>query len=272
MVRPRVLVLASVAGLAAAVPGADVSSLVQKDARLHAAAADSSCECIGWKDAYTKHGMQCGWGKELDVALITDNIPGPIAAQIPQLSYWCGQFFANLTNENFCMNNMFAASPTQWCYVSPGCPQGARAQAGDLFVKVCSRDDATLGSMKFEELAAYAEKRQLGVPLAAQFAYPTWPEALFAVASFYGVDATAILGPEFKDYLPSVDAVPGLRERLNAQVASGRPVFFNNEGGKPPLAVAEGKKLYIMGPNEGLAWRDTGNPDAWGCLAGCDSA
>jgi len=269
MVRAPALLLASVAGSAAAALTADVSSLVQRASQLQAGRepVDSACECVGWHDAYNEHGMKCGWGRELDIA--ADSIPGPIAAMIPQLSFeFCQMYFGNLPNDRYCMNNRFGARPTEWCYVRPGCSKGYKAQKdvqGSLYVKNCSRDeDATLGEMKFEELAAYVYKNKLELGLAVQYAFPTWHvEKLPDMQAFWGLQAPA-------------DAAPmgeGLRQRLKWHVGSGKTVFITSRSGHPPFAVSEGEKLYYINFNPVKAGFDRKEDmNLWACVAGCGAA
>merc|ERR1711939_821606 len=54
----------------------DKCSLVQKDLHLHGKfvaesdagmAVDSSCECLGWREAYHSYFVQCGQGHEMDM-------------------------------------------------------------------------------------------------------------------------------------------------------------------------------------------------------------
>lgn len=272
MVQSQLLILASAAASAAAA-AADVSSLIQKDVQSHAVPEplSSSCECIGWQDAYNKHGMKCGGGKELEVATWKHGIPGPIAAQyLPELAQgFCKGYFEKLPNDGYCVNDYFRANPTEWCYVSPGCSQGYKAQEGDLFVKNCSREqDATLGEMKFEELANYSSKHGLDVSTAAQFAYPQWSnESLYSVGSFWGVTG---LGTLFLGEV-SPDLGEGLRERLKAHVKSGRTVFIRSANITPPWGVSEGGKLYVIGPNL-LDQSPGAEPSLWSCVAGCEPA
>lgn len=266
MVQTKLRLLAGALGLAAArAAEADVSSLVQREASLHTGAAepsDNDCECVGWKDAYTKYSMKCGGGRELD---IVSGVPGLMAAMIPQMSYeFCKMYFQGLPNDNYCMNNKFGDSPVEWCYAKKGC-QGKPASGGKLVVKTCERSqDATLGEMKFEELTAYAYRNKLELGLMVQFAYPTWPvEKLPDVQAFFGLEAPSDAKPISEE----------LRKRLQEQVASNKTMFFTSRSGHPPYGVSEGGKFYYINFNPQKAGFDhKEDMNLWGCVAGCGQA
>uniref|UniRef100_A0A7S1KW17 Phospholipase B-like n=1 Tax=Alexandrium catenella TaxID=2925 RepID=A0A7S1KW17_ALECA len=266
MVKGQALALSCLAGLAAAAPAADVSSLVQKDARLHAGSAEGAgdhCDCFSWPFAY-RHGAICGSGHELD---LIHGVPGPEAAKIGQMKFeFCEMLFGSLPDDfRFCINNDFVGSPTQWCYVNPMCKRSAPAQGGTLNVKNCTAgQDKSLGDLKFEEFAAYAHKSKLELGLLVQYAYPRWEgEKLPDVQAFWGLPAP-------KDAAPISEA---LKARLQAQVSSGKPVFLSSRSGHPPFAVAEGEKLYYINfaPKTAIDFKHKEDMNAWGCVAGCGS-
>jgi len=262
MIRAQLVLLGSAAGVAMAT-AADVSALVQRDTKLHVGAASAeSCECLGWQDAYSKHGAKCGDGHELD----TVGIPGFIAREIPQIGYeFCAMFFQSLPNSKYCLNDKFSGTPAEWCYVSDACTEGAKS-GGPLHTRNCTRGrDATLGEMKFEEFAAYVHENKLELGLTVQFAYPTWQkEKLPDVQAFWGLAA-----PE--DAKP-IDAE--LRARLQAQVDSGKTMFFTSRDGHPPYAVSEGAKLYYINFAEPghIDFARKEDMNRWACVAGCGSA
>mmetsp|Transcript_3156 Transcript_3156/g.9456 ORF Transcript_3156/g.9456 Transcript_3156/m.9456 type:complete len:270 (-) Transcript_3156:132-941(-) len=263
MVKAQLFIIGCLARLTSASIADESVSLIQKDSRLKiaASASDSSCECLGWKDAYTKHGASCGDGHELDLA----GIPGPIAKTIPQLSFeFCSMYFGNLPNDNYCMNKKWLADPTEWCYVPAGCTEGTPIQNRTLATKDCNKEaDATLGEMKFEELAAYAYRNKLELGLMVQYAFPTWDgEKLPDVQAFWGLPAPADAKPISTE----------LRERLEAQVKSGKTMFIVSRNGHPPFGVSEGEKLYYINFNPTQAdFSHKEDMNLWGCVAGCGS-
>jgi len=81
-----------------------------------------SCDCLSWREAYTKYHVQCGDGFEL-AAFAEYDTYGPAATEIDAMAYgnaFC-RFFESMPN-NFCMNADWKAdNPTGWCYVSAAC-------------------------------------------------------------------------------------------------------------------------------------------------------
>jgi len=263
MVKTQFFIISCLAHVAVAGAVGDVASLIQRDAQLHAVTShNTSCECLGWKDAYTKHGAKCGDGHELDLA----NIPGSVARLVPQLAFeFCQMYFGNLPNDNLCMNQKWLEKPTEWCYVSAGCAGATPVRSGLLATKECDKQaDATLGEMKFEELAAYAYKHKLELGLMVQYAFPTWQGAkLPDIQAFWGL-------PEAADAKP-ISAE--LRERLQAQVKSGKTMFIVSRNGHPPFGVSEGDKLYYVNFNPSKAdFSRKEDMNIWACVAGCGSA
>lgn len=253
--------LAPVLGKAAAVE--DIQALVQHELRTRRISTNSSgsCECLGWKAAYAA-GAKCGDGRELDIAA---GVPGPKAARSPQLAFeFCQMYFANLPDENYCMNNKFAQEPMQWCYVSGGCAEGTPTQRpGPLKVKTCSQgQDTLLGQMKFQDFAAHAYKNKLEMGLMVQYAYPTWAgEKLPDVQAFWGLPEPAHAKP----------MTPELKQRLQALADSGKTMFFTSRNGHPPFGVVEGKRLYYINfnPKGNPGFKKKEDMNSWGCVGGC---
>mmetsp|Transcript_129673 Transcript_129673/g.276645 ORF Transcript_129673/g.276645 Transcript_129673/m.276645 type:complete len:263 (+) Transcript_129673:68-856(+) len=236
----------------------DTVSLVQKSVKLH----DDTCTCLSWHDAYHSLNAKCGDGHEMD---LVPTLPGPEAAQIPQLSFeFCEMYFSNLPDSNFCQNEKWVQEPAQWCYVSKECSQSKHLH-GPLSTKTCTTGrDTLLADMKFEDFAAYAYSSKLELGLMVQFAYPTWEHGkLPDVQAFWGLPAGEGAAPISEE----------LRAELQELVDSGKTMFFVSRNGHPPFGVAEGKKLYYVNFNP------AGNPgfekkedmNTWGCVAGCGS-
>jgi len=248
---------------AAAAAAQDTLALIQTSVRTQA----DACTCLPWHDAYNMHKSKCGYGREMYINGMMGKNYGPaFAQQDKNMKFeFCEQYFYNLPADNFCQNEKFGDGVPNWCYVSPECSEGTHLY-GPLSTKTCaSGRDKLLSDMRFEDFAAYAYKNKPEMGLMVQYAYPTWQgEKLPDVMEFWGLKGDAQAKPLSED----------LRRRLQAQVDSGKTVFFTSRSGHPPFGIAEGGKLYYMNfnpaGNPGFAKREDMN--TWGCVGGGGSA
>jgi len=244
----------------------DTTSLLQASVGVHRRGlsplnATGSCDCLGWQDAYTSYGAQCGSGHELDLL----PFPVALARHIPGLSEEiCHHFFGSLPNDPRCLKRAFDASEDNWCYVPGACAEGQATDRQGLGVKSCHRGRDTLVSdMRFEDFAAYAYRSRMEMGIMTQFTYPTWgPEKLPDVQAFWGLEAPSNAAPISDE----------LRQRLQAMVDSGNTTFFTSVSGHPPYAVAEGTKLfYINFRTAGVVdFNHKEDMNRYACVAGCE--
>eukprot|EP00747_Dinoflagellata_sp_TGD_P185202 gnl/TRDRNA2_/TRDRNA2_41620_c0_seq1.p1 gnl/TRDRNA2_/TRDRNA2_41620_c0~~gnl/TRDRNA2_/TRDRNA2_41620_c0_seq1.p1 ORF type:complete len:310 (+),score=57.81 gnl/TRDRNA2_/TRDRNA2_41620_c0_seq1:109-1038(+) len=274
----------------------DKCSLVQKDLQLHgkfaaeSAALDSSCECLGWREAYHSYFVQCGQGHEMDMLAM----PRHSLHHIGRNNELCEIFFGRLPNDNFCMNEDFPSSNKQWCYVSPHCKDGkelpeARGlggfynspskEDGEPRTKTCEQNkDRFFADLTVEELNVYAAKHELDVGLLMKFAYPTLGGGmkLANVLPFWNLNSTVALG---KKAPPSVKPLEGMqRSMLETYATAGLTVFIDSDSGHPPYGIMEGQSLYIVHSTDVQAdlaraganqWLKNTNKVAVRCVARC---
>jgi len=230
------------------------------------AAASDSCACVGYQDAFENLHADC--------SVLGDEL--------------CTKYIMRMPNEQVCMNNFIGDAETQWCYVSESCAEGkslqfARAKFPFTATKTaakwksCGPDEKSLGQMTLPELNDWCIKNDLDLGLVAQFAYPTWTEGkLPDVWSFWGVPPPeGALAASFE--VGTVSAQ--LKEKLQAQVDSGKPMFFTSPSGHPPFAVSEGNKLYYINFGDKIMAQLVSGADFFEhpgiinemkCVAGCD--
>lgn len=229
-------------------------------------ATSSTCDCVGYQDAFSSLHADC--------SILGDEL--------------CTKFIKRIPNEKICMNEMIGKSDMQWCYVSPSCAEGQALQWANpllsLFLgksaakwKKCGATEKSFGQMTVTELAAWCNKNDMDLGLVAQFAYPTWAEdKLPAVWSFWGVHPPAGAPESSFRVAPVSDT---LKNKLLAQTASGKPMFFSSPSGHPPFGVSEGKALYYINFGKKIEEQARKGGDFFEhpgiindikCIAGCD--
>lgn len=190
-------------------------------------ATHDSCDCVGYQDAFKIFHADC-------------SIVGFEA---------CNTFIMRMPNEQVCMNEYVGKSETQWCYVSSNCAEGLMLQWSSGITpsvkwKYCAANERSLGQMTMIELADWCEKNDMDLGLVAAFAYPMWTEGkLPAVWSFWGASPPAGAPEKSFKVVPISDT---RKEKLQAQIDSGKPMFFDSPTSRPPFAVSEGKALYYI--------------------------
>lgn len=199
---------------------------------LPASRADSECECLSWKKAFTDYGANCDKAGE-DI---------------------CGLFVARLPDEKFCMNSFVGMyHPQQWCYVSANCESGNKldwavdSYHGRARWKQCDTNQRFLGDTNFTDLHDWSVKNNLDIGMVAQFAFPTWDWGeLQSVMNFFDAHMPPDAPWKEDQHISEED-----RQRLQAMVDSGASMFYASRTSHPPFGVSEGKKFYYI--NHGVS-------------------
>jgi len=236
-------------------------------------ASDSSCECLGWQDAFHEYHADCQ--KQGDVV--------------------CSQFFMSLPNEGFCLSEgPGVPQPKQWCYVSASCASGAsltwagenqktQATASAKF-RWCDAEKFSLSHMAPLELKQWALKSDVDAAVAATYAYPTFNHKMtLDIMNFFGTRPPA--NSKYLDFAaPPLDLFTSAQ--LQGLVNAGTPVLIrpDDKDGKapnPPFGIIKGQELYYInfsdeyekvmrkGVGSGVAFTHRGIMNDIKCVANC---
>lgn len=229
----------------------------------------SPCACVPWTQAYSQ-GASCSTGNEL--FFVTQRRPTPIEATvIRQLmgSEACDNLFYHFTgSHNECVNmNPTFPDRGQWCYVSPQCNSlngGTRGEPGQMSMKMCTSQDASLRSLTPRQIAQRAQDEHIDLATLHKMSYPVSAHLWEQVSGFWGVDGTP------------ADLSFDLRKEMSEVVASGIPQSFVSSHPHPPHHIVYGHTAFAVLPNTASGLYEevkTDNPATLSklvCLTGCD--
>jgi len=255
----RLWLVAACLAIASASPSLeDETALLQTGTAVQRSGV-SACQCLSWKEVYSKHGVECGAGQELAFA-------GGLSMKPLLGMEFCTHFYEKLSG-SFCTNLHFNEQRTeQWCYVSSACQAlNGGGAVGSLKWKQCTvGQDAMLGEMTPEQVhqVAVAEDKDAGLVL--KMAYPLYKQGL------HWPDVLKCLGGGAGG--PKCDA-------LRAVQAMKRPVIFDSVDGHPPFGVVNGSRAFEARftawffktdqADPSLLFKHPGKMNEVSCVAGC---
>lgn len=223
-----------------------------------------SCQCREWAAAFESGDADC--------------------SAAPNSFETCTAFMHVLPNEKFCLMDP-ENRPKQWCYVSPECESGqpstwkSNESNASLAWKYCSDEEVGAHKYTVSSFLNFTQENDLVAWKAAENSFPTLEPLYVAdVMDFFGIQWPEGFSAQNR---VAKNLTDGDRQRLQAVVDGGAPVFIKRPCNGPPYLLVEGMKAYWMDWTpfmEDVVARDDQN-QMWEtrfkqmdvtCVAGCE--